>query len=99
MDKILQAVFARLVSRGALTITTASGTTLTFGDGTGEEVCVRLADTRAELAIILDPHLYVGELFMDGRLIVERGTIYGFLELVLREASSHSKLVPAQSTA
>ncbi|MCK5090119.1 MAG: class I SAM-dependent methyltransferase, partial [Hyphomicrobiaceae bacterium] len=32
---------------------------------------------------------------MDGRLIVERGTIYGFLELVLREASSDSKLVPA----
>jgi cyclopropane-fatty-acyl-phospholipid synthase len=95
MDKILQTVFARLVSRGALTITTARGTTLTFGDGTGEEVCVRLADTRAELAIILDPHLYVGELFMDGRLIVERGTIYEFLELVLREASSHSKLVPA----
>lgn len=95
MDKILQAVFARLVSRGSLTITTVRGTTLTFGDGTGEEVRVRFTDARAELAVVLDPHLYVGELFMDGRLIVERGTIYGFLELVLRETGGDSKLVLA----
>ncbi|MGI9404221.1 MAG: class I SAM-dependent methyltransferase [Hyphomicrobium sp.] len=95
MDNFLQSLFARMVSRGALTIITARGTTLTFGDGTGEEVRVRFTDTRAELAAILDPHLYLGELFMDGRLIVERGTIYDFLELVLRETGGHNKVVPA----
>ena len=93
MDKILQTIFTRLVSRGALTVITARGTTLTFGDGTGEEVRVRFTDTRAELAAILDPHLYLGELLMDGRFVVERGTIYEFLELVLRETGDHTKVL------
>ena len=95
IDNILQTILARIVPRGTLTLITASGRALTFGDGTGEEVRVRFTDTRAELGAILDPHLYLGELFMDGRLIVERGTIYDFLELVLRHTGGHSKVVPA----
>ena len=84
MEKVLTAVFARLVSRGALTVVTARGTERVFGDGTGEEVRVRFADTGAERGVILNPELRLGELFMDGRFIVERGTIYDFLAIVLR---------------
>jgi len=87
MDKILKTFLDRVVLHGALTVITARGTTLTFGDGTGEEVRVRFTDTRAEMGVILDSGLSVGELFMDGRLVVERGTIYDFLELVLREGN------------
>jgi cyclopropane-fatty-acyl-phospholipid synthase len=96
MDKILKAAFTRLVTRGALTVTTARGTALTFGDGTGEEVHIRFTDAGAERAAVLDPSLHLGELFMDGRLIVERGTIYGFLKLVIREAGGDSKLLSAR---
>lgn len=95
VDSILQAVFPHLAPRGALTVITARGTTLAFGDGTGEEIRIRFTDARAELAAVLDPYLYLGRLFMDGRYIVERGTIYRFLELILRETGRHNKVLPA----
>jgi cyclopropane-fatty-acyl-phospholipid synthase len=43
----------------------------------------RLTDHRAVLALLLDPDLRTGELFTDGRLMMERGSIYDFLSLVL----------------
>ena len=88
MEKVLTALLSRLVSRGSLTVIAASGNELVFGDGTGEEVRVRFADAAAERALLLNPDLRLGELFMDGRLIVERGTIYDFLAVLLRGSSS-----------
>jgi cyclopropane-fatty-acyl-phospholipid synthase len=83
MEKLLIALFSRCVMRGALTVETASGKRLMFGDGTGEEVRIRFKDAAAERALVLNPELHAGELFMDGRLIVEQGTVYDFLSLVL----------------
>jgi len=85
MEKLLVAVFSRCVARGALTVVTARGKKLMFGDGTGDEVRIRFADAAAERALVLNPELYAGELFMDGRLVVEQGTIFDFLALVLRD--------------
>jgi cyclopropane-fatty-acyl-phospholipid synthase len=91
MEKFLTAVLSRLVSRGALTVVTASGKEFICGDGTGEEVRVRFADAGAERAAVLNPGLRLGELFMDGRLVVEQGTIYDFLALLLRGMSARPK--------
>jgi cyclopropane-fatty-acyl-phospholipid synthase len=96
MEKVLTAVLAGLVQRGALTIVTARGREYTFGDGTGEEVRVRFADAGAERATVLNPELRLGELFMDGRVVVERGTIFDFLTLVLREARTDKRTLPAR---
>ncbi len=92
MEWVVSAVFGHVVRRGALEVTLASGRRMRFGDGAGDTVAIRLADRRAELALALDPYLQVGELFMDGRLIVERGTIYDFLHLVLDNL--HGRPVP-----
>ncbi len=91
METVLTALLARLVSRGSLTVVTSSGRELVFGDGTGEEVRVRFVDAGAERGILINPELRLGELYMDGRLIVERGTIYDFLAVVLRGSSSLPK--------
>jgi len=96
MEMVLTAVFGRLVRRGALTIVTARGRVHAFGDGSGNEVRVRFKDSGAERATILNPELRVGELFMDGRLVVERGTIYDFLALVLQDSRSAPKTLPAR---
>ena len=96
MEMVLTAVFARLVRRGALTIVTARGRVHAFGDGTGNEVRIRFMDRGAERAMILNPELRLGELFMDGRLVVERGTIYEFLALVLRDSRSAPKALPVR---
>lgn len=88
MEKALTAVFSRVVRHGSLTVTTARDQQFGFGDGTGQEVRVRFADTGAERLMLLNPDLYTGELFMDGRLIIERGTIYDLLALILGGTAS-----------
>jgi cyclopropane-fatty-acyl-phospholipid synthase len=94
MERVLAAVLSRLAGSGALTVVTASGTEHEFGDGTAPEARVRFADPGAERLILLNPDLHLGELFMDGRLIVERGTIYDFLAIVLGGKSARKRPLP-----
>lgn len=75
------------IQSGNLTIIDAKGRAHDFGDGTGSKIVVRLTDRKTQWRIILNPELALGEAFMDGRLIVEQGTIYQFLELVFRNTS------------
>jgi cyclopropane-fatty-acyl-phospholipid synthase len=62
----------------------ASGAMHEFGDGSEETITVRFADTEAERAIAVDPTLKLGEMYMDGRFIMEQGNIFDFLSLVRR---------------
>jgi len=51
---------------------------------TGPAAAIRFADSAAEWRLLLDPELAVGELFMDGRLIVTRGAIFDVLTIATR---------------
>lgn len=83
MEKALKSLFERVVKSGDLTVVFASGDRLRVGDGTGNPVEVRFADRRAQWAFLLDPDLRLGELFTDGRFLVERGRVYDFLDIFL----------------
>jgi cyclopropane-fatty-acyl-phospholipid synthase len=72
------------VRSGTLTVRYASGRCRSFGDGTGAPLAIRFADKAAERALVLDPALKLGELFMDGRLVVDEGTVYDLVSLVKR---------------
>ncbi|MFN3623063.1 MAG: class I SAM-dependent methyltransferase [Hyphomicrobium sp.] len=96
MEKVLTTVLSELVQRGSLTVVTARGREYTFGDGTGDDVRVRFADPGAQRALVLNPELRLGELYMDGRLIVERGSIYDFLALVLGGSEPEKRSLPAR---
>ena len=85
MKSLVKLIINQMVKRGTLNVTMANGTRVAFGDGTGDPVSVRFADRAAEWELVLDPELKLGELFMDGRFIVEQGTIFDFLTLVLRD--------------
>ncbi|MEQ6472893.1 cyclopropane-fatty-acyl-phospholipid synthase family protein [Comamonas thiooxydans] len=93
-EKLLQQVFAPLVKTGRLEVTTPSGKALIFGDGGQPQARLRFADRRAVIALLRDPDLNFGELFMQQRLLVEQGTVYDVLELVLRGA----RQVPVSAT-
>ncbi|HEY7383996.1 MAG TPA: class I SAM-dependent methyltransferase [Beijerinckiaceae bacterium] len=82
--RLLREVFSRLVRRGSLHLVTAGGEHLTFGDGGAPDVTIRFTDSTAEWALLIDPELRAGELFMEGRLVVEHGSIYDFLQLALQ---------------
>lgn len=86
MDRLLNSFLSRIVTTGHLTVVDSSGATSVFGDGSGAPVRVRFADAKTERACILNPGLKVGECFMDGTLVVEEGSIYDFLEVVLSNA-------------
>lgn len=78
------ALLGKLVRKGCLEVETADGVKHILGDGVGPRLGVRLADRAAEREIILRPALAFGELYMNGRLVVTRGSLYEVIELGAR---------------
>jgi len=87
-ERLLATTLKDLVRRGTLDVALPGGRRLNFGDGTAPRASIRFTDARAVLTLLLDPDLRLGELFMDERLVVEEGTIYDVLELLLRDADA-----------
>ena len=88
MASALFSIVKKIVRKGSLKLTLASGETHMIGDGSGETVAVRLADQQAEDAIARDPTLKLGEMYMEGRFILEQGDIYEFLSLVKQNTTN-----------
>ncbi len=82
----LKHLLSRIVSKGNLSLIDATRRIHEFGDGTGEPVTARIKDKKLELQLVTNPALHLGEAYMDGRFVMERGSIYDFLELVLSNA-------------
>lgn len=97
MFKPLEILLRRIVEHGNLSLITHAGQVLTFGDGTGAPVVARLADRWLERQLALDPHLQVGEAYMNGRLVMEQGRIYDLLALIHGNAMAHPPPRWAQS--
>ncbi|QMV72543.1 class I SAM-dependent methyltransferase [Comamonas piscis] len=93
-EQLLARNLAPLVVTGMLEVVFPSGKSQRFGAGTSPTASIRFSDTRAIWAILRDPDLNFGEMFMQGRLVVEQGSIYDVLELLLR----HAKNVPVSAT-
>ena len=87
MDRLLRILLRTYLRRGDFTLTTSHGETFTLGDGTGTPVAVRLTSPAAEWGLLLDPELKLGEAYMDGTFVVERGTIADVLEVALGQTS------------
>jgi cyclopropane-fatty-acyl-phospholipid synthase len=83
MERLLRASLARFVRAGNLRVTTARGTTFTLGDGTGPPAAMRFVTRRAELGLLVDPELRFGEAYMDGEIVIDRGSITDVLAILL----------------
>jgi cyclopropane-fatty-acyl-phospholipid synthase len=83
MDRLLQWALKSLIRAGNLRVTTAGGSTFTFGDGTGKPLAIRFTTRAAERGILIHPELRFGEAYMDGGISVEQGTIADILAVVL----------------
>lgn len=84
----LETILRRTVVDGSLTVVDAEGRRYHFGNGSGAPVAIRFADKATERAIAFDPQLALGEAYMHGRLQIEQGGIYDFLELAMRNAAA-----------
>ncbi len=83
MDRLLRHFLDHFIRRGSITFTTASGGRFTCGDGTGTPVEARFLTTAAEIRILLNPELALGETFMDGSFVIERGSIADALAILM----------------
>lgn len=84
MDRLLESVLRRVVKHGGLQVTTASGRIFAAGPDEAS-VHVRFASKRAQLMLLLDPEMQLGEIYTSGELVLERGSIADLLELVMSQ--------------
>src|SRR6202140_1285192 len=83
MDRLLRYFLKQFIRRGSMTFTTASGAKFTCGDGTGEPVSARFLTADAERRVLLNPELALGEVYMEGTFVVERGSIADALAILM----------------
>jgi cyclopropane-fatty-acyl-phospholipid synthase len=83
MDRLLRHLLSQFIRRGSITFTTARGDTFACGDGTGTPVTARFRTRKAQIRILVDPELALGEVFMDGDFVIERGTIIDVLAILM----------------
>lgn len=83
MDGVFRLLLGRFIQRGTIIFTTAGGTTFTCGDGTGEPVHARLTSPLAQRRLLLDPELALGEIYMDGGLVMQQGSIADLLAVAM----------------
>jgi len=92
MDMLFRRFIAAIIKTGSLEIETASGARFCAGDGTGKPVRLRFADRAAQSALMRNPALHFGELFMDERMTIEEGTIYDALAIICRNIDHLERL-------
>jgi cyclopropane-fatty-acyl-phospholipid synthase len=83
-EKLIDRLLARLVKHGTLRVVHASGAVRQFGTPTPgyPDIAMRFADATVARDILRDPRLGVGEAYMDGRLLVERGDVMELVSLM-----------------
>lgn len=82
---LLSGFLRRFVEYGTLEVVDAAGRRHRFeGREPGPDVAIRLADRGIEWRLLRDPDLALGEGYMDGRIVIERGDLVAFMDLVTR---------------
>jgi cyclopropane-fatty-acyl-phospholipid synthase len=73
----------KLLTKGRITLKLPGKEPRTYGRGEGKHLTVRFTDRRVGFDILRNPRLGLGEAYMDGRLIIEDGTILELLEMIV----------------
>lgn len=84
MAMLLKRFLEKFILEGELEVSTAAGERYTIGSVTGLAPAIRFTDRAAELWLLANPPLALGELYMDGRFAVTRGSIYDVVALATR---------------
>ena len=72
----------KLLKKGSITLIMPDGKRETRGPGGGKHLTVRFTDNKVGFDIVKNPRLGLGETYMNGRLMIEDGTILDLMELI-----------------
>jgi cyclopropane-fatty-acyl-phospholipid synthase len=89
MYELLDVLLRRIVRAGDLQVIDPQGVLHHYGDGTGPAVIVHITDKWLPLQVLLDPHLALGEGYVNGRFRMERGEVYDLLALLASNVGQH----------
>src|SRR5690348_5315318 len=73
----------KLLEKGSITLTTPGKAPRTYGRGGGKHLTIRFTDRKVAFDILKNPRLGLGEAYMDGRVVIEDGTILDLLEMIV----------------
>jgi cyclopropane-fatty-acyl-phospholipid synthase len=80
-------LLARGIKQGCITVIDQHGRTQSFGRG-DPRVTVRVADGATDRALAFNPWLKVGEAYMEGKLTIERGSLYDLIDIGMINAGA-----------
>jgi cyclopropane-fatty-acyl-phospholipid synthase len=95
MATMLRSMMRYAIREGSLDVVTFDKGCFRVGDGRGRPIKVRFTDAAGQRAVVRNPELAFGELYMQGRFVVEQGSIADFLDIVLRNL--HGRPYPMTS--
>jgi cyclopropane-fatty-acyl-phospholipid synthase len=81
--RALDLMLRRMLLKGSLQVTLPDGQRLTYGDGTGGSLCVRIHDLATVRQLVLNPEMALGEAYMNASLTIEDGDLQGLLGLIV----------------
>ena len=89
-QRLLDKYLRHLVRFGSLSVTYPDGTTQRYGAQGAQSPAVNLTvhDTATLRALALNPHLALGEAYMDETLTIENDDLHGLLELAMRNIAA-----------
>ncbi len=82
----------RLIRDGHLAVSIGGGPEMTFGNGRGQKVTVRIRDRATLRRLVMDPELTVGECYVDGALVIEGDDVQGLLGIIARNGGQSAQL-------
>ena len=83
MDRLLRFLLTESMRRVSITVATATGLVFRCGDGTGPPIAIRFTTPAAVQRLIADPELAFGELYTEGLLVLEQGSIADLLGVIM----------------
>src|SRR5690242_17696490 len=76
-------LIGKLLTKGSITLHLPGKPPHTYGRGGERHLTVRFTDRKVAFDIIRNPRLGFGEAYMDGRLIIEDGTILDLMRMIV----------------
>jgi cyclopropane-fatty-acyl-phospholipid synthase len=81
---LLNRILKSIIHCGDLTVTDWNGKSVRYGDGNTPKSHIKFKSRAAALKLALDPDLFLGEIYMNGDMLLEQGTIHDFLVLAMQ---------------